>query len=98
VLDLVERISAFVSRERAQVGADAKSAERAMYRFALANAHWAFSMIGADPDLISFLAAGSRAGSERIRASCRVLAVLLGTPFRREPATTTLLASVSEKP
>jgi hypothetical protein len=86
VLDLVGRISAFVLRERAQVGADMKSAEGAMYRFALANAHWAFSMIGTDPDLLSFFAMGSRVGSEKIRASCRVLAVLLGTPFRRERA------------
>jgi hypothetical protein len=86
VLDRVERISAFVLRERAQAGADMRSAERAMYRFALANAHWAFSMIGTDPDVLSFFAVGSRAGSEKIRASCRVLAVLLGTPFRREPA------------
>jgi hypothetical protein len=85
VLDLVGRINASVLRERARLGTD-ECCARAMYALALANAQLAFSMIGTDPDLVSFCSEGSRAGSEEVRASCRMLALLLGVETNTAPA------------
>lgn len=85
VLDLVGRIKASLLRERALRDSVEACIGRATYRIAVANAAWAFGMIGRDPDLARFLAVGARAGSERLRASCQMIGLLLGGPNGRWP-------------
>jgi hypothetical protein len=78
VLDLVGRINASIVRERVILrGSTAEEAYRSAYGIALANAEWAFGMIGSDPDLRGFLATGARAKADSVRASCQMLSLLL---------------------
>jgi hypothetical protein len=86
VLDLVGRINTSLVQERARarlvdaasVRSSAPVSQHALYQLALDNAEWAFSIIGADPDVVAFLREGARARSRGIRSACHVLGVLLG--------------------
>jgi hypothetical protein len=82
VLDLVGRINASLARERravddARLSSATRAAHRARYEVMLAKGEWAYGVIGKDPDVARVLADGGRAGSERFRSSCQMLAVLL---------------------
>jgi hypothetical protein len=78
VLDLIGRINASLLRERARRASTDERAWRAIYEITLANAEWAFEMIGKDRDLARFLVEGGRSGSRRFRESCQMLGLLLG--------------------
>ena len=77
VLDRIRGLNAALLRERARIGFAAEEAP-------LLLAERAFERIGADPDVSRLLADGARANSDRVRASCRMLSLLLGvTPLSR---------------
>jgi len=78
VLDLVGRINASLLRERALRASIVEWTWRGTYRVALANAEWAFGMIGRDPELCRLLAIGARADSDALRTSCQMIGLLIG--------------------
>lgn len=80
VLDLVGRINASLLRERALRASIVERTWRATYRIALANAEWAFGMIGREPELYRLLAIGARADSDALRTSCQMIGLLIGAP------------------
>jgi hypothetical protein len=89
VLDLIGRLNTQLVREQtllvraAITRPQALRAQHAVYRLALENVEWGFSMIGTDPDLAAFLWQGAGARSRRIRYACRVLCALLEVRDRR---------------
>jgi hypothetical protein len=90
VRNLIGRINVLLVRERAR---GRLVPQYALYRLALENAEWAFSIIGADPDLRTFLCGGAHARSPRIRTACHVVGVLLGV---RDPVDGNVAPSCSD--
>lgn len=86
VLGLLERIHESLVRERAQLATTPARADtrRAIFQIALANAEWAFEVIGKDRHVARFLAEAASVHSDRFRASCQVIGILLGVAQRSE--------------